>query len=119
MEVRIIEKVKNNFYIHKGIKYFFYEHFFNGLYYYLLIADKEAYEGTYLCEVSGEAPFPTDYAVVNITVAILPQNGPFLKGIKENYQVGDYLEADCISGISFPASELQFFINGEKVLNKI
>ena len=59
-----------------------------------------------------------DYAGTNISVAILPQTGPVLEGIRQNYQIGDNLEADCVSAPSYPASELHFFINGQKVIIK-
>ena len=74
-----------------------------------------AYEGTYLCEVSTEKTFQTDYAVANVSVAILPQNEPVLEGVQPYYQVGEQLEAICTSGPSLPPAELTFYLNKEKV----
>lgn len=75
------------------------------------------YEGTYVCEVSAEAPFPTDFAVANMSVAILPSRDPIIEGVLPSYGIGDFLEANCTSPPSFPVSELTFFLNGRKVRN--
>jgi hypothetical protein len=73
------------------------------------------YEGTYLCEVSTEKPFLTDFAVANVSVAILPKSNPILEGLAHNYQVGEQLDAVCTSAPSLPPAELTFYLNGERV----
>jgi hypothetical protein len=45
----------------------------------------------------------------------LPKDGPHITGEEEQYQVGDEISLNCTSGKSYPASELQWFINDEQV----
>ncbi|CAB0038813.1 unnamed protein product [Trichogramma brassicae] len=75
----------------------------------------KSYEGTYVCEVSTERPFLTDYGVANVSAAILPKANPVLEGLRHNYQVGEFLELACTSAPSLPPAELSFYLNGRKV----
>ena len=77
----------------------------------------ESYAGLYMCEVSTEKPFLTDYAMANVTAAILPRGNPTLEGFRHNYQVGELLEVACTSSPSWPVAELVFYLNGRKVRN--
>jgi hypothetical protein len=47
--------------------------------------------------------------------ADLPEDGPHITGEEAQYQVGDEMSLNCTSGKSYPASELQWFINDEQV----
>ncbi|XP_014222586.1 uncharacterized protein LOC106649624 [Trichogramma pretiosum] len=75
----------------------------------------KSYEGTYVCEVSTERPFLTDYGVANVSAAILPKVNPVLEGLRHNYQVGEFLELACTSAPSLPPAELSFYLNGRKI----
>uniref|UniRef100_A0ABD2XME2 Ig-like domain-containing protein n=2 Tax=Trichogramma kaykai TaxID=54128 RepID=A0ABD2XME2_9HYME len=75
----------------------------------------KSYEGTYVCEVSTERPFLTDYGVANVSAAILPKANPVLEGLRHNYQVGEFLELACTSAPSLPPAELSFYLNGRKM----
>ncbi|XP_021937483.1 uncharacterized protein LOC110838519, partial [Zootermopsis nevadensis] len=46
----------------------------------------------------------------------LPKDGPHITGEEKQYhQIGDEISLNCTSGKSYPASELQWFINDEQV----
>jgi hypothetical protein len=49
----------------------------------------------------------------------LPKDGPHITGEEEQYQVGEELSLNCTSGKSYPASELQWYINDEQVTAKL
>ena len=89
-------------------------------------------EGSYLCEVSGEAPlFQTAknqnflkvvgnedwHAGVIITlhddhiVADLPDQGPVISGSLPRYKVGDVISANCSSLHSIPAARLNWSVS--------
>ncbi|XP_014207578.1 uncharacterized protein LOC106638754 [Copidosoma floridanum] len=80
--------------------------------------NKRAYEGTYLCEVATEEPFFSDYAVANVTTAILPKSSPVIDGLAPNYNVGEQLDASCLAAPSLPPADLVFYINGRKINEK-
>ena len=87
-------------------------------------------EGSYLCEVSGEAPlFQTaknqnflkvvgnedGQQGVMVTecldghlVADLPDDGPIISGSLPRYKVGDVISANCSSFHSIPAARLNW-----------
>ncbi|XP_014484735.1 PREDICTED: uncharacterized protein LOC106749601 [Dinoponera quadriceps] len=72
--------------------------------------------GTYGCEVSSEAPnFYTDYNEANMSVAVPPKTAPALEGVRPSYEVGEILEAECTSGLSYPPAVLTFILNGKEV----
>ena len=81
----------------------------------MLDIDMESYTGLYMCEVSTEKPFLTDYDMANVSSAILPRGNPVLEGFRLNYQVGEMLEVACTSSPSLPVAELAFHLNGRKV----
>lgn len=72
--------------------------------------------GSYGCEVSSEAPsFETDYREANMSVAVPPKSAPVLEGVRPSYEVGDILQAECTSGLSYPPAVLTFILNGIEV----
>ncbi|CAB0002205.1 unnamed protein product [Nesidiocoris tenuis] len=72
--------------------------------------------GRYRCEVSAEAPsFQTVSGHGDMLTVALPDRGPRISGGKPRYQIGDTVSVKCISGLSKPAAQLMWFINGEPV----
>lgn len=70
--------------------------------------------GRYRCEVSAEAPaFQTVSEHADMTVVVLPNEGPLISGGRSRYQVGDVVRLNCTSAPSKPAALLTWFINGE------
>lgn len=80
------------------------------------IAGEVNLAGTYGCEVSSEAPnFLTAYDEANMSVAVPPKTAPALEGVRPSYEVGEILEAECTSGLSYPPAVLTFILNGKEV----
>ncbi|XP_012222094.1 cell adhesion molecule 2-like [Linepithema humile] len=72
--------------------------------------------GRYRCEVSAEAPaFQTVSDHADMTVVVLPNEGPQITHGRSKYQVGDFVRMDCTSAPSKPAALLSWFINDEPV----
>ncbi|XP_014369295.2 cell adhesion molecule 2 [Papilio machaon] len=72
--------------------------------------------GLYRCEVSGEAPlFATVHEEKYITIYLLPETKPILTGLKEKYDVGDRIRANCTSSGSRPEAQLKWLINNKLV----
>ncbi|XP_020294241.1 uncharacterized protein LOC109859922 isoform X1 [Pseudomyrmex gracilis] len=72
--------------------------------------------GSYGCEVSSEGPsFETDYKQANMSVAVLPEHQPVLNGMRPSYEVGEILEAECTSALSYPPAVLTFILNSKEV----
>lgn len=72
--------------------------------------------GSYGCEVSSEAPsFETDYREANMSVAVPPKSAPVLEGLRPSYKIGEILQAECTSGLSYPPAVLTFILNDEEV----
>lgn len=72
--------------------------------------------GSYGCEVSSEGPsFETDYREANMSVAVPPKGPPILDGVRPYYEIGEILEAECTSGLSYPPAVLTFILNGKEV----
>lgn len=70
--------------------------------------------GRYRCEVSAEAPaFQTVSDHADMTVVVLPNEGPLITGGRSRYQVGDVVRLNCTSAPSKPAALLTWFVNGE------
>ncbi|XP_020294242.1 uncharacterized protein LOC109859922 isoform X2 [Pseudomyrmex gracilis] len=71
--------------------------------------------GSYGCEVSSEGPsFETDYKQANMSVAVLPEHQPVLNGMRPSYEVGEILEAECTSALSYPPAVLTFILNSKE-----
>lgn len=72
--------------------------------------------GVYRCEVSAEAPsFASAQQEGRMDVVYLPKEGPHITGEEKLYQVGDEISLNCTSGKSYPASQLQWYINEQPV----
>ncbi|XP_064468823.1 uncharacterized protein LOC135383160 [Ornithodoros turicata] len=72
--------------------------------------------GTYRCEVSAEAPsFDTVGGQKDMTVLVLPTEGPTITGGLPRYRVGDTVSVNCTSAKSKPAATLRWFINDAPV----
>lgn len=72
--------------------------------------------GSYGCEVSSESPsFETDYREANMSVAVPPKSAPVLEGVRPSYEVGEILQAECTSGLSYPPAVLTFILNNKEV----
>ncbi|XP_024086439.1 uncharacterized protein LOC106667725 [Cimex lectularius] len=70
--------------------------------------------GRYRCEVSAEAPsFQTVSGHGDMITVAMPEEGPRISGGKPRYQIGDTVSVKCTSGLSKPATQLMWFINGE------
>ncbi|XP_076631050.1 cell adhesion molecule 2-like isoform X2 [Colletes latitarsis] len=70
--------------------------------------------GRYRCEVSAEAPaFQTVSDHADMTVVVLPDEGPRITGGRSRYQVGDVVYMNCTSAPSKPAALLTWYINGD------
>ncbi|XP_053605673.1 uncharacterized protein LOC128672499 [Plodia interpunctella] len=74
--------------------------------------------GFYRCEVSEEAPsFHSAQAEDFMEVYYLPRESPAITGHKQQYQPGGRLDINCSSPRSFPAADLKWYIDGQKVLD--
>ncbi|XP_044582395.1 uncharacterized protein LOC123263572 isoform X2 [Cotesia glomerata] len=72
--------------------------------------------GSYGCQVSGESPkFDIVYDEAVINVGILPQRDPVIENLREHYDIGETLDAQCISAPSYPTAQLSFLVNGREV----
>lgn len=73
--------------------------------------------GTYMCEVSSEAPrFKTVEASTDLTVIHPPSSPPLLTAHPTHdgrYRVGDMFELNCTSPPSKPPAKLRYFINNQ------
>ncbi|KAL4707316.1 hypothetical protein ACJJTC_019854 [Scirpophaga incertulas] len=75
--------------------------------------------GLYRCEVSKEAPsFHSAQAEAFMEVSYFPREGPLIHGHERLYAPGEPLNVNCSSACSFPAPDLQWLINGQKVTEK-
>ncbi|XP_055612923.1 uncharacterized protein LOC129759473 [Uranotaenia lowii] len=68
--------------------------------------------GSYRCEISGDAPeFKLAHGQLNMSVAVLPQYDPIINGLQHNYNLDDFVVANCSSDMSSPPARLYWFIN--------
>ena len=49
----------------------------------------------------------------------LPESAPILEGVKNSYRPGEPVRVTCTSPLSKPAADLEWAINGEKVVSYI
>ena len=49
----------------------------------------------------------------------IPKEPPIITGGLRSYQLGDRLELNCTSSRTFPATSLQWALNGQKVIFQI
>ncbi|CAH2040653.1 unnamed protein product, partial [Iphiclides podalirius] len=75
--------------------------------------------GLYRCEVSEEAPsFHSAQSEAFMEVYYFPRDNPRISGHEQVYAIEEPLDVNCSSAKAFPAPELQWLINGEKVTDK-
>ncbi|EDV92997.1 uncharacterized protein LOC6563222 [Drosophila grimshawi] len=75
--------------------------------------------GLYRCEISAEAPnFSSVQGEGRLDIVFLPRDGPHIRGQQYQYQIGEYLNLNCTSGKSHPASHLQWFVNEQPILDE-
>ena len=73
--------------------------------------------GRFRCEVSGAAPvFPTDTKFADLLVVEAPRSaGPLISGSRGRYNVGDTASLNCSMAGTWPAANLTWYINNQKV----
>lgn len=72
--------------------------------------------GAYKCQVSTDAPtYSCVQAVKEMSVIILPMEGPRISGRARKYDFGDNITLKCTSPKSKPASKLRWLVNNELV----
>ncbi|CAH2085406.1 unnamed protein product [Euphydryas editha] len=75
--------------------------------------------GSYRCEVSEEAPsFHSAQAEMFMEVYYFPRESPRIVGHERSYELEEPLDINCTSAKAFPAPDLQWLINEEKVIEK-
>ncbi|XP_048477757.1 uncharacterized protein LOC105395638 [Plutella xylostella] len=74
--------------------------------------------GLYRCEVSEEAPsFHSAEAEAFLEVYYFPREAPKVSGHERRYGNNEPLDVNCSSAEAFPAPDLQWLVNGQKVTN--
>lgn len=73
-------------------------------------------EGSYGCEVTADESFHSQYLEANMSVAVVPDKPPLLRGVLPSYDIGEYLKADCTSSPSHPPAALTFLLNDKEVI---
>uniref|UniRef100_A0A182PVT5 Ig-like domain-containing protein n=1 Tax=Anopheles epiroticus TaxID=199890 RepID=A0A182PVT5_9DIPT len=72
--------------------------------------------GEYRCEISGDAPeFKLANGTRNMTVEVLPVDGPVITGLSGSYLPNEYIAANCTSDRSSLLTRLSWVINGRTV----
>lgn len=72
--------------------------------------------GKFQCEVSEDAPrFHTEIRAAHLQVVELPKDEPSIQIDKKNISVNENFKAVCFVGKSYPAANITWYINGEKV----
>lgn len=51
--------------------------------------------------------------------SVLPRDGPYITGDKPTYQFGDWINLNCTSAKSYPASSLHWYIHNLSVSKNI
>ncbi|CAB3235852.1 unnamed protein product [Arctia plantaginis] len=75
--------------------------------------------GLYRCEVSEEAPsFHSAQAEAFIEVYYFPRETPRITGHDHAYKLNEPLDVNCSSAKSFPAPDLQWLIDGQKITDR-
>ncbi|KAI5633228.1 hypothetical protein NE865_14038 [Phthorimaea operculella] len=72
--------------------------------------------GLYRCEVTGEAPVFANAADEKyLEIYDLPKRLPHITGLKNHYEIGDRVVANCTSSGSRPSATLRWLVNNERV----
>ncbi|XP_063367788.1 uncharacterized protein LOC134656212 [Cydia amplana] len=75
--------------------------------------------GLYRCEVSEEAPsFYSAQAEGYMEVYYFPRESPYITGHERPYRLNEPLDVNCSSAKAFPAPDLQWLIDGQKVTER-
>ncbi|XP_059058631.1 uncharacterized protein LOC131852056 isoform X1 [Achroia grisella] len=75
--------------------------------------------GLYRCEVSEEAPsFHSAQAEAFMEVYHFPRDSPSVTGHERRYEIDEPLDVNCSSARSFPAPDLHWHINGQKITER-
>lgn len=75
--------------------------------------------GKFQCEVSEDAPFfHTEIRSGHMQVVELPKESPTIQIDKRNITTNDSFKAVCFVGKSYPAANITWYINDEKVRRK-
>ncbi|KAI5636337.1 hypothetical protein NE865_10921 [Phthorimaea operculella] len=75
--------------------------------------------GLYRCEVSEEAPsFHSAQAEALMEVYYFPREGPRITGHERRYKLNEVLDINCSSAKAFPAPNLQWIVDGQKVTDR-
>ncbi|CAK1579492.1 unnamed protein product [Parnassius mnemosyne] len=75
--------------------------------------------GLYRCEVSEEAPsFHSAQSEAFMEVYYFSRENPIISGHEQTYALEEPLDVNCSSAKAFPAPELQWYINGKKVIER-
>ena len=73
-------------------------------------------QGTFTCQVTTAAPpFHTGQDSHFVTVSILPESPPILKGLESHYTLGSFVNLTCQSISSVPPANISWTVNGRKV----
>ncbi|XP_077295485.1 uncharacterized protein LOC143917774 [Arctopsyche grandis] len=81
-----------------------------------LIGVKRDLAGEYQCEVSADAPlFHTDIKSAAMMVVEVPEQVPTVSVDRLRYSAGDRIRANCSSSLSYPAANITWFVNEQKV----
>eukprot|EP00093_Oithona_nana_P009476 09476.XXX_613798_623475_1 [CDS] Oithona nana genome sequencing. len=76
--------------------------------------------GTYSCQITlSGPPFHTEQRDKNLSVIIRPESRPEILGVSPEYTLDKAINVLCTSKRSYPASQLDFFINDEPVGEKM
>ncbi|KAJ2949900.1 hypothetical protein O0L34_g11219 [Tuta absoluta] len=72
--------------------------------------------GVYRCEVTGEAPVFANAADEKyVEIYDLPKGLPQITGLKNHYEIGDRVVANCSSSGSRPSANIRWLVNNERV----
>ncbi|CAH0583135.1 unnamed protein product [Chrysodeixis includens] len=75
--------------------------------------------GLYRCEVSEEAPsFHSAQSEAFMEVYYFPRETPRITGHERAYQLKEPLDVNCSSAKSFPAPDLQWVVDGQKITDR-
>ncbi|XP_068626655.1 uncharacterized protein [Battus philenor] len=75
--------------------------------------------GLFRCEVSEEAPsFHSAQSEAFMEVYYFPRDNPRISGHEQIYNIEEPLDVNCSSAKAFPAPELQWYVDGDKITDR-
>merc|ERR1712107_202222 len=73
-------------------------------------------QGLYGCEVSADAPsWDTQVVRRRLHVLVEPVKQPVIVGVEPMYKPGQFLKLSCISENTYPAANITWYLDGEKI----